>query len=128
MKVMTLKIQSTDIHKRQFMNKEKTIAYCGSLVQQNHGEELGHGYLRWDVPTRKSTYVEIPNDYGYYTLDIENGKVTDDALKLIVKISEGSVRDALSLLDRALLSLDQDKELDLEAAQNIFGYFDKSVE
>ena len=28
-------------------------------------------------------------------------------LKLIVKISEGSVRDALSLLDRALLSLDK---------------------
>ncbi|MDC3065577.1 DNA polymerase III subunit gamma/tau [Candidatus Pelagibacter sp.] len=58
--------------------------------------------------------------------DKENGKVTDDALKLIVKISEGSVRDALSLLDRALLSLDEGKELDLNSAQKIFGYFDKS--
>jgi len=58
--------------------------------------------------------------------DKENGKVTDDALKLIVKISEGSVRDALSLLDRALLSLDDNIELDLHAAQKIFGYFDKS--
>ena len=47
-------------------------------------------------------------------------------MKLIVKISEGSVRDALSLLDRALLSLDGKKELDLNAAQKIFGYFDKS--
>ncbi len=56
----------------------------------------------------------------------ENGKVTDEALKLIVKISEGSVRDALSLLDRALLSLDSKKELDLGDAQKIFGYFDKS--
>ncbi|MBD1132982.1 DNA polymerase III subunit gamma/tau, partial [Pelagibacterales bacterium SAG-MED45] len=58
--------------------------------------------------------------------DKENGKVSDDALKLIVKISEGSVRDALSLLDRALLSLDENTELDLNAAQKIFGYFDKS--
>ena len=58
--------------------------------------------------------------------DKENGKVTDEALKLIVKISEGSVRDALSLLDRALLSLDSDKELNLSAAQKIFGYFDKT--
>jgi len=58
--------------------------------------------------------------------DKENGKVSDEALKLIVKISEGSVRDALSLLDRALLSLDKDMELDLFAAQRIFGYFDKS--
>jgi DNA polymerase-3 subunit gamma/tau len=58
--------------------------------------------------------------------DKENGNASDDALKLIVKISEGSVRDALSLLDRALLTLDQDKELDLASAQKIFGYFDKS--
>ena len=47
----------------------------------------------------------------------ENGKASDEALKLIVKISEGSVRDALSLLDRALLSLDEKTELDLNAAQ-----------
>ena len=58
--------------------------------------------------------------------DKENGKATDDALKLIVKISEGSVRDALSLLDRGLISLDQNEELDLKEAQKIFGYFDKS--
>ena len=56
----------------------------------------------------------------------ENGKVSDDALKLMVKISEGSVRDALSLLDRGLLSLREDQELDLITAQNIFGHFDKS--
>ena len=58
--------------------------------------------------------------------DRENGNISDEALKLIVKISEGSVRDALSLLDRALLSLDKKYELDLKAAQKIFGYFDKS--
>jgi DNA polymerase-3 subunit gamma/tau len=58
--------------------------------------------------------------------DREGGKITDDALKLIVKISEGSVRDALSLLDRALLTLDSKTELDLKSAQKIFGFFDKS--
>jgi len=56
----------------------------------------------------------------------EGGKISDDALKLIVKISEGSVRDALSLLDRALLTLDSKEELDLKSAQKIFGFFDKS--
>ena len=58
--------------------------------------------------------------------DKEKGNVSDDALKLIVKISEGSVRDALSLLDRGLLSLEKNKELNLKEAQKIFGYFDKS--
>ena len=56
----------------------------------------------------------------------ENGRVSDDALKLIVKISEGSVRDALSLLDRGLLSLNENEELNLSIAQKIFGHFDKS--
>ncbi len=57
----------------------------------------------------------------------ENGKVSDDAIKLIVKISEGSVRDALSLLDRGLVSNLKNEELNLEKAQQIFGYFDKSL-
>ncbi len=57
----------------------------------------------------------------------ENGNISDDALKLIVKISEGSVRDSLSLLDRALITQSlEKKQLDLKTVQNIFGYFDKS--
>ncbi len=66
-----------DIHKRQHLNKEETISYCGSLVQQNHGEDIGKGYLLWDVPTRKSKYIEIPNDYGYYTINIDNNTLPD---------------------------------------------------
>ena len=58
--------------------------------------------------------------------DLETGKATDEVLKLIVKISEGSVRDALSLLDRALISKSDGQELDFNNAQKIFGYFDKS--
>jgi len=78
---------------------------------------------RFDLSRIKSSELL---DFIKKIKDKENGKVTDEALKLIVKISEGSVRDALSLLDRALLSLDNDKELDLNSAQKIFGYFDKS--
>jgi len=66
-----------DIHKRQHLNKEETISYCGSLVQQNHGEDIGKGYLLWDVPKRKSKYIEIHNDFGYYTINIDNGKLPD---------------------------------------------------
>ena len=58
--------------------------------------------------------------------ELEKGKASDDAIQLIVKISEGSVRDALSLLDRGLLALNENKELDLNEAQKIFGYFDKA--
>jgi len=57
----------------------------------------------------------------------EKESLNEDIIKLIVKISEGSVRDALSLLDRIFLSNNPNgKKLDLKAAQEIFGYFDKS--
>ena len=78
---------------------------------------------RFDLSRIKST--ELLN-FIKKIKDKEKGNATDEALKLIVKISEGSVRDALSLLDRALLSLNDGKELDLSSAQKLFGYFDKS--
>ena len=55
----------------------------------------------------------------------ENKLIEENALKLIVKISEGSVRDALSLLDRALISNNKNS-LDFDTVQKIFGYVDKS--
>ena len=78
---------------------------------------------RFDLSRIKSTELL---KYLNVVKDKEKGKVSDDALKLIVKISEGSVRDALSLLDRGLITLEKNQELDLNLAQKIFGYFDKS--
>ena len=64
-----------DIHKRQTLGTS-TIAYAGSMIQQNHGESLGkHGYLLWDVESRTFEEFDIPNDYGFYTLDVNNGVV-----------------------------------------------------
>ncbi len=55
----------------------------------------------------------------------EKKDIEDNAIRLIVKLSEGSVRDALSLLDRAIISNDE-KSLTFEDAQKIFGYVNKS--
>ena len=57
--------------------------------------------------------------------ELEKGNVSDDVLKLIIKISEGSVRDALSLLDRGLINQTDTNGLDLQTARKIYGYFDK---
>ncbi len=62
-----------DIHKFQYLNKKKTIAYASSLIQQNFGEEEGnHGMLRWDVKTLGSEFIEIKNNYVYKTINIED--------------------------------------------------------
>ena len=59
-------------------------------------------------------------------VSLEKNKINESVLSLIVKMSEGSLRDSLSLLDRIFLSQSDNKELDLKSAQEIFGYFDKS--
>ena len=48
--------------------------------------------------------IKVLFDHLKKILKIENGKISDSAIKLIAKAAEGSVRDALSLLDRALIS------------------------
>jgi DNA repair exonuclease SbcCD ATPase subunit len=65
-----------DIHKpAQFLDDRKSIAYPGSLIQQNHGEALDHGILVWDVATKTAEFVQIENDYGYVTLEIQGDKI-----------------------------------------------------
>ena len=57
---------------------------------------------------------------------LEKKELDEEILKLVVKISEGSVRDSLSLLDRVFLSdNDNGKKLNLKSVQKIFGYFGK---
>ena len=95
-----------DIHKMQTIQEYKVgkitkpiIRYCGSLVQQNHGETLkGHGLSVWDVKKRTFTHKEIENEYGYYTILIEDGLVpkADDLPKkarLRVKVKNTSTSD-----------------------------------
>ena len=68
-----------DIHKHQYLNDAKTIAYSGSLIQQSHGESLDkHGILKWDLQTGDSDLIEIPNDYGYCKINVLNGKMIDE--------------------------------------------------
>ena len=61
-----------DIHKpAQFLDATQTIAYPGSLIQQNHGEALDHGILVWDIESKSAEFVEIQNDYGYVTIEVD---------------------------------------------------------
>lgn len=53
------------IHKMQYLNKEKTKAYAGSLIAQNFGEgdDQFHGYLLWDIKNKSVKEVEVENNY-----------------------------------------------------------------
>ena len=58
----------------------------------------------------------------------EKGNITDDAIRLIASTSEGSVRDSISLLDRALISqsIDEKKAIEEKDVREMLGLADKS--
>ena len=57
----------------------------------------------------------------------ENGKISENALSLIAKAAEGSVRDSLSLLDRALVSQNiEEKEINETFIRKMLGIADRS--
>ena len=58
----------------------------------------------------------------------EKGKISDNALKLIARNSEGSVRDSISLLDRALISqfMKDGASVEEEDVRKMLGLADKS--
>jgi DNA polymerase-3 subunit gamma/tau len=57
----------------------------------------------------------------------ENGNISESALKIIARASEGSVRDAISLLDRALISQGiNNKEVQEQDVRLMLGLADRS--
>ncbi len=57
----------------------------------------------------------------------ENGIISDGALQVIARASEGSVRDAISLLDRALISQNiHNKEIQDQDIRQMLGLADRS--
>lgn len=61
-----------DIHKRQFLNEKSTVAYCGSTIQQNYGEDEEKGFLVWDIRSRDDfdvTFHPVKNSYKFVTVE-----------------------------------------------------------
>jgi DNA polymerase III subunit gamma/tau len=76
----------------------------------------------------KRVSVELLCDHLKKITEEENGKISNDAIKLIARTSEGSVRDSISLLDRALISqsINENKEIVDTDVREMLGLADKS--
>ena len=77
-----------DIHKSQDLQQydkqydKPLVRYCGSTIQQNHGETNDKGYSLWDLETNTYTHNIIPNDYGFFTIEINHGDLVTNIDKL----------------------------------------------
>ena len=76
----------------------------------------------------KRVSVEHLCDHLKKIANEEKGKISEDAIKLIARTSEGSVRDSISLLDRALISqtINENKQIEEPDVRMMLGLADKS--
>jgi DNA repair exonuclease SbcCD ATPase subunit/DNA repair exonuclease SbcCD nuclease subunit len=119
-----------DIHKpAQYLNSEKTVAYPGSLIQQNHGEALYHGYLVWNTKDKSSSFVEVPNDTCYYTLLIDNGVYTPIPKTLAgkqIKLRVKSQNTSGSELERCISEVKSEFNITEQAIQKVNDFTNKN--
>jgi len=67
-----------DIHLRQkgIYNDKTLWGYSGSLIQQNHGEDvLLHGYMIWNLNNKTIKNVNVPNDFGFLNLKQDENQI-----------------------------------------------------
>lgn len=60
-----------DIHRRQFLDTERRVAYCGSLVQQGFGEGEIKGFLMWEIESKDKfnpRFVKLFNPRPFITI------------------------------------------------------------
>ena len=79
-----------DIHKtNQTLDKEGRIRYCGSLVQQNHGETDDKGFLIWEIEDRDNfnvRHIKLKNPKPFITIELtKKGRMPKN-----LEIPEGS--------------------------------------
>lgn len=68
-----------DVHKYQYLNDNKTMAYASSLISQNFSEtDEYHGFLYWNLENRTSHYEIVKNDYRYKICNLNNNKIRID--------------------------------------------------
>ena len=129
-----------DIHKHQYLDKEKRIAYCGSTIQQNYGETPDKGFMVWNISSKEkysSKHIQVKHDRPFVTVDWQGNvnKTIDESekfpdfskfrIRTHVPISQGEIRQLYSGLkefksaSEIVMKYDALKpELTLESAKN----------
>lgn len=61
-----------DIHRQQFLDNDTRIAYPGSTIQQNYGEDVDKGFLFWRIKNRdeyRVNFIKIKNPCPFHSVE-----------------------------------------------------------
>ena len=94
-----------DIHKCQSLDFEGRVRYCGSTIQQNHGETNDKGFLLWEIENKNSftvRHIELQNPKPFTTIEL----TTKGRMPKGVDVPQGA---RIRLVSNNNLSLDKMK-------------------
>jgi len=79
-----------DIHKFQYLDEDKRVAYPGSTIQQNYGEDILKGFLYWEINSKhdyKSKFISVSNPHPFLTLDWKGS--VEETIRFASKVKKG---------------------------------------
>ena len=90
-----------DIHEHQAFSlkgsENESVAYPGSLIQQDYGESIDKGYIVWNLNNKKFSREFIPNDYGFSSLHISKGELFEERINDL-KLSNNPKKTKVSVV------------------------------
>lgn len=101
-----------DIHKRQFLDKERRIAYPGSTIQQNYGEDLEKGFLVWQIQDKNNHTVkfhQLKNVKPFITIEWDS-----DVTSTVQKIQQIERGARVRVLNNSSVNINETKQLNGE--------------
>jgi len=115
-----------DIHRMQYLDKEKRIAYPGSTIQQNYGEDPGKGFLFWEIEDKQtftSKFYEVYHSQPFVTVDW-TGSVYD-TVKSAEKHPAGArfrIKSDFTIPQAEIKQLYSELQEKLDATEIVFKY------
>jgi DNA repair exonuclease SbcCD ATPase subunit len=70
-----------DIHKRQQLDIEGRIRYCGSMISQAFSEENEKGFLLWDIKDKnefRSDFISLHNPNPFVTIELNGEELSEN--------------------------------------------------
>lgn len=104
-----------DFHEYQSFEND-TMAYSGSLIQQNFSEGTDKGYLMWKISSDKISHQRkiIPNDWGFAKITVTRGESIEQRIDNMQFSNDRRKTKVIVVIEDFEENRSQEKELQIK--------------
>ena len=120
-----------DIHKFQYLDNDKRIAYPGSTIQQNFGEDISKGFLYWEINSQfdyNSKFIRLDNPHPHITIDWKGSvEKTIPYISKIKKYAKYRIRSTHQLTQAEIKLIHHYLKFDKKAKEIVYQTLNKEA-